>query len=304
MLRKYCYFTLLAFLLFSTTGCRRQNTKLHICFAGDLLLDRGVRKQIEQRGMSSLLTSVAPALHNADAAVVNLECPVTDIVSPVHKRFVFRGSPSCLTPIREAGITHLVMANNHSYDQGRNGLIETYTNITQHGLIPIGYGSSQQAACTPTIIEKNGIRVAVFASVLLPLECWPYLPHAAGMCQATSEELAKCIIAHKKLHTNDYIVVSLHWGTEYQETHSLQQRQQAQQLIDAGADAIIGHHPHVIQPMHTYKGKPIFYSLGNFIFDQNTPTTSKGLLVTLSFDRDSISWSSRQFHIKSCKPTL
>jgi poly-gamma-glutamate capsule biosynthesis protein CapA/YwtB (metallophosphatase superfamily) len=101
-----------------------------------------------------------------------------------------------------------------------------------------------------------------------------------------------------------YVIVYLHWGVEYQQTPTRKQRRDAYLLIDAGADAIIGHHPHVIQKEETYKNKPIFYSLGNFIFDQNGPETKRGLLLQLTFSPKGIQYLKHPIEINRCKPCL
>ncbi|MDR0815312.1 MAG: CapA family protein, partial [Bacteroidales bacterium] len=103
--------------------------ELTICFTGDVLLDRGVREQIDRRGIDALFADVAPLWANYDAVVVNLECPVTTRQAPVNKQYIFRGEPEWLPALRKAGITHAVLANNHTYDQGRGGLEDTYHNL-------------------------------------------------------------------------------------------------------------------------------------------------------------------------------
>jgi poly-gamma-glutamate capsule biosynthesis protein CapA/YwtB (metallophosphatase superfamily) len=250
------------------SGCRQQDNSIRIYFVGDLLLDRGVRKQINVRGVAPLFEKIKPLFERADVVVANLECPVTKLPSPVNKKYIFRADPEWLQAVKQSGITHLVMANNHTYDQGRTGIKETAEHLIQSDLIPVGYGTNQDDACKPTLIEKNGILVALFSSVLLSLENWSYLPDSVGVCQATVEDLKNRIKAFKIANADYKIIVILHWGAEFQETPLFEQRQQAEELVDAGADAIIGHHPHVIQPKSIYKGKPIFYSIGNFVFDQ------------------------------------
>jgi poly-gamma-glutamate capsule biosynthesis protein CapA/YwtB (metallophosphatase superfamily) len=283
-------------------GCKPDNGALKIYFTGDLLLDRGVREQIDKEGVAALFTGVRPLFADADAVVANLECPVTKVHAPINKRYIFRAEPEYLPEIKKAGITHLVMANNHTYDQGRAGLRDTYDNLIHSQLVPVGYGGNQDDACKPVIIQKGAIKVALFSSVLLTLEGWPYLPDSSGVCQATVDELAARIKAFRKANDPCKVVVILHWGAEFQESPTPQQRVQAQQLADAGADAIIGHHPHVIQSKTVYKGKPVFYSLGNFIFDQNYPAAKKGLLVKLTFSKDAIAFSSQTLDINNCSP--
>ncbi|HYC87078.1 MAG TPA: CapA family protein [Chryseosolibacter sp.] len=129
------------------------------------------------------------------------------------------------------------------------------------------------------LVEKNGVRAAIFASVTLPLESWMYLEDQPGMCQATIEDLIKSIASFREKEPATTIIVTLHWGVEYRIVPSATQRQQAKALVRAGADAIVGHHPHVIQSFERIDGKPVFYSVGNLIFDSRDPATHKGILV-------------------------
>jgi poly-gamma-glutamate capsule biosynthesis protein CapA/YwtB (metallophosphatase superfamily) len=298
-------FFLIAIMIVSAIchGCKQQDNSIRIYFAGDLLLDRGVRKQITVKGVAPLFEKVKPLFEGADAVVVNLECPVTKLSSPINKKYIFRAEPEWLQVVKQSDITHLVMANNHTCDQGRNGIKETAEHLIDADLIPVGYGINQDDACKPTRIEKNGMQVALFSSVLLPLENWPYLPDSIGVCQATVEDLKNRIKAFKIENPNYKIVIILHWGSEFQETPLFQQRQQAEELVDAGADAIIGHHPHVIQSKSIYKGKPIFFSIGNFVFDQEYEAATKALMVELIFSNEHQEFAVHPIVIKNCVPT-
>ena len=294
---------LLFALLVSLLSCKQQPKHLTIYFTGDLLLDRGVRWQIQNRGVVALFDSVRPFFANADFVVANLECPVTKHNSPINKRFIFRGEPEWLDAVKQAHITHLMMTNNHSNDQGRDGLTDTYNNIKQHGMVPVGYGNNQSSACEPTIIRKNGIVVALFGSVLLPLENFAYLPDMPGVCQAGIAETAEHIKAYKQAHPDAYAIAVLHWGVEYQPKAGIDQYQQAHQLIDAGADAIVGHHPHVVQATASYKGKPIYFSLGNFVFDQGPPG-DEAMVLQMDIDGNKPLFKEHKVKIVNCTPAI
>jgi poly-gamma-glutamate synthesis protein (capsule biosynthesis protein) len=258
---------------------------LTVCFTGDVMLDRGVRKRIERIGIDSLFKDAKPLFLSSDAVVINLECPVTKRVSPLKKRYVFRAEPEWLPALRRQGITHAAMANNHTIDQGREGITDTYNNLLAADITPTGYGINQREACKPVVIEKNGVRVAIFNAFLLRVEDWELSEDEAGVCQASAEEISRGVKAFKESHPNDYAVAVLHWGIEYMKEPTPRQRDEARVLIDSGADAVIGHHPHVIQEEGIHRGKPIFYSLGNFVFDQKQTTGNAGLAVRLTFSR-------------------
>ena len=145
--------------------------ELTLIFTGDVLLDRGVRPYAEREGVKALFAGVDSVFRKADAVVINLECPLTEVVSPVNKHFVFRGEPQWAKGLREAGITHAAMANNHTYDQGRQGLLATYNHLKAVGIEPLGFGYSKDERIQPAIIRKGATEVALFNSVLLPLPC-------------------------------------------------------------------------------------------------------------------------------------
>lgn len=157
----------------------------------------------------------------------------------------------------------------------------------------------------PTRSDKERkIKVALFNSVTLPLENWVYLENDDGICQQTTEEIEEEIKNFKRENPESYVVVILHWGIEYQSSPTLSQRKGAHRLIRAGADAIIGHHPHVIQKEEYFNGKPIFYSLGNLVFDQRKPETSQSLIVQLNFTSIGYSIQLHPVTINNCKPEL
>lgn len=189
---------------------------LSIAFTGDVLLDRGVRQQIRKKGVEHLFESVTPLFRSVDATVINLECPITSVRSPLHKKYIFRAEPIWATVLSQAGITHAAMANNHTIDQGRNGLTDTNQYLLSSGITPVGYGDTSPQSCQPVLIKKGKIEVALYNSVALPLENWVYLENSPGICQQPIEELKEEITNFKRQNPKSYIVVILHWGVEYQ----------------------------------------------------------------------------------------
>lgn len=224
----------------------------------------------------------------ADAVMINLECPLTDTVSPVSKKFIFRADARWAKDLKSAGITHAAMANNHTNDQGRRGLLATAQHLTEAGIETVGYGCSYEEQLQPVVIEKDGIRVAVFNACMLTIENWCRLDGKPGIAQPSEQELVEVVGEYKKKHHNNYIVVVLHWGIEFQDFPSIRQRALAHKLADVGVDAIVGHHPHVIQPIDTIGRTPVYYSIGNFIFDQKHPKGRKALMARLQFSHDGI----------------
>lgn len=245
------------------------------------MLDRGVRRQIERYGVENLFRPYRKVFRKADATVINLECPLTSKQTPINKRFIFRADPVWAEGLRQSGITHAAMANNHTNDQGRAGLVDTYQNLVKAGITPLGYGTTFRQQGEPVFISKGNIKAALFNAVTFPLENWHPVDGRPGICQSTPSQMTKIVSDFKEKHPECFIIVILHWGVEYMESPTLSQRKEAFQLFNAGADAIIGHHPHVLQSVERIGGKVVAYSLGNFIFDNPKPKTKEKMMIRL-----------------------
>ncbi len=273
------------FLLVSYCVVWAQCDTLSLLFTGDVLLDRGVRRQIACHGVKWLFDSVSEDFKRVDATIINLECPITDVSSPVSKQFVFRADTSCAEALASVGITHAALANNHSVDQGSHGLDDTQLLLSKVGICTLGYGSTPEQRLEPAVIEKGGVRVAVFNDITVPIENW--LPSATvrpNVCNVPVDTLAEAIKRYHSDNPDVHIVAFLHWGVEYMSLPTFQQRREAAKLVSVGAEAIIGAHPHVTQPMCLQQGVPVYYSLGNFVFDGTRPHSDEAQMVVLTFD--------------------
>ena len=169
-------------LLSSTSACHADTLNadtlnadtLKVVLTGDILLDRGVRRVIERNGVGHLFSDgIDSVFQSAQVVVGNLECPATKIHAPVFKRFIFRSEPEWLDTLRQHGITHLNLANNHSIDQGREGLIDTKNNILAAGMVPIGAGENMQEASEPVLLASEPRKVWLVPSLRLALENYP-----------------------------------------------------------------------------------------------------------------------------------
>ncbi|MBO7418069.1 MAG: CapA family protein [Bacteroidaceae bacterium] len=280
------------------------NSRLTIIFTGDVLLDRGVRPYAERNGVQSLFAGVDSVFRQADAVVINLECPLTDVAMPINKHYIFRADTRWAEDLKAAGVTHAALANNHTNDQGRQGLLSTFSHLKDVGIEPLGFGYTRKERLQPVVIHQSGVEVALFNSVTVPLENWYDLEDRPGICQANVSVLSETIGTYRASHPEAKIIAVLHWGAEFQTTPSMQQRIDAQTIISAGADAIIGHHPHVVQPLRYVDGKPVFYSLGNFVFDQTPPIANQAIMAQLTIQGDSILVSSIPVQIKQCRPIV
>ena len=292
-------------LVASLTSLTSTTSATSIIFTGDILLDRGVRKVIEHHGTSYLFDKqVDSILHTANVVVGNLECPATSIKAPMQKRFIFRGEPSWLSVLKQHRFTHLNLANNHSVDQGRNGLMDTRDNIIKAGMMPIGAGKNIAEAAKAVLLTEQPRKVWLIASLRMALENYAYLPEKPCVNQEAIAAIMKRIRTIKQEDPQAVVLVSLHWGAE----HTLQpvpsQRLDAHRLINAGADALICHHTHTLQTIEHYKGRDIYYSIGNFIFDQQKPINTKACMVKVEVTKDQIKTTPIPIVITRCRPHL
>ena len=278
---------------------------LAVAFTGDILLDRGVRERIEADGVEALFTPrMDSLLKSADFVVGNLECPATDIHAPVLKKFIFRAEPKWLNTLRRHGFTHLNLANNHSVDQGRRGLMSTIGNIRKYGMVPVGAGRNMDEAARPVLVADKPRKVFLLTSVTIPLENFPLLRNKPSPSRLQVESLCDSVTMLKKRFPGSCVVVNLHWGAEHTLKPKLVQRRDARRIIDAGADAVIGHHTHTLQSSEYYKGKPIFYSIGNFIFDLHNEVNRRGAVVMLYISKNRVETEQHGYIIKKCTPYL
>ena len=296
--------TVLAVSLMSSVSAQNADT-LNILFTGDILLDRGVRQVIEHHGVDHLFSDgIDSAFRSAQLVVGNLECPATKIEAPVFKRFIFRGEPEWLDTLQRHGYTHLNLSNNHSIDQGREGLLDTKRNILAAGMMPIGAGENMNEAVQPVLLAEHPRKVWLVASLRLALENYAYLPDKPCVSQEPMDSLLERVNRLRRTDSTAVIIVSLHWGGE----HTLQpvpsQRLEAHQLIRAGADVLICHHTHTLQTIEEFQGKKIYYSIGNFIFDQPKPINSKACMVLLRIKEDSLDIESIPVEIRQCVPYI
>lgn len=275
---------------------------LTVAFTGDILLDRGVRRQIESHGIESIFDARADSLfRNSDLVVGNLECPATALKTPMMKKFVFRAEPEWLEALRAHGFTHLNLANNHSVDQGRRGLVDTWHNVERYGMTAVGVGNTMAEAAQPVLLVEYPRKVWLIASLQMPLEHFPYLPEAPSVNQESIDSMVVRIRALRAEDSTAVIIVSLHWGQEHTLEPTPMQRRAAHRLIDAGADALVCHHTHTLQIIEQYHGKYIYYSLGNFIFDQDRDINRRTCVPQVMVTRDSV-WVRDNFLEKKITP--
>ena len=213
-----------------------------------------------------IFNGIASQLEAADLCIANLECPLTSSQSKTPDKCVLRGHPDWAPIMRRAGITLVSLANNHIMDYGARGLADTRQCLDAAGVSYIGAGNTLQSAGAPVFIEIRNARLAFLARSAVPVSSPSNAgPDRPGVAFFQPEETMEAIRRCRR-HA-DFVLLLLHWGLEGYAYPSPEQRRTARKLIKAGADVILGHHPHVLQGVESISGGLVAYSLGNFAFD-------------------------------------
>ena len=254
---------------------RREYTLL---FTGDVMLSRAVGSRMEaQKDWSLPFHLIADTLRSADLRYCNLECPVSDRGRNLHHLYSFRADPRVIEGLKAAGFNVVSQANNHTYDWGPEALLDSLERLRAAGIQPVGAGQNILAAHYPLLVNVGGLRIAFLAYVDIdPKEAAAGVDRPGVAWLDPAQALADIRFARPLA---DLVIVCPHWGVEYALKPTRDQVELAHQMIDAGADMIVGSHPHVVQPVEKYHDHWIAYSLGNFIFDQQNPNTHRGLML-------------------------
>ncbi|MHA7962632.1 CapA family protein [Paenibacillus sp. CAU 1782] len=238
-----------------------------LSFVGDVLPGEYLTALMEQQGYDYPYRQALLYLSEPDIMAGNLEMPVTKRGTPIQNQpYVYKGSPDALPALRDAGFDVLSLATNHAMDQGVEGLLDTIKHLDEAGLGHMGTGNNDKEAFAPHIIETKGIKVAYIGlSHVIPLSSLKADRNTPGIAETYDTTRATAAIKSAK-EAADIVVVMVHWGKDGMDKPVDSQKSLAKAYIDAGADLIVGSHPHVLQGFEMYKGKWIAYSLGNFVF--------------------------------------
>ena len=226
--------------------------------------------------------AVRDLISGADLAIANFENPAPNNARWHGSGTVFNADPELIDGLVDAGLDWVSLANNHIGDAGRTGMLQTIRNLNKRGLAHGGLGRNLDEAHQATLLEAGNVTVGFLGyDMIAPVyHAGDNLPGSAGM---TRKALKADIKAARKAGA-DVVVVFPHWGIEYRATPTDTQRRMAHAAIDAGADVVIGNHPHWAEAMEVYKGRPIWYALGNFVFDQTwSDYTMEGITLELTF---------------------
>ncbi len=261
--------------------------EIRVMAVGDMIFDRRVKRLIEEEGGCAPLAKVASLLKEADLTLANLESPLAQGgVRLAHKDVTFRGDIRAIEGIKAAGIDYVSLANNHALDYGKEALLETIELLKGANIAHSGAGMNEKEALRPAFLKSGEKIVAVLAFTYVVPAGFVPSENRAGVAFARPP-FDPVIDAIKAADERaDYIFVSYHYGSEYTDYPLAYQKELARRSIDAGADLIFAHHPHVIQGVEVYKGKVIAYSLGDFVFDHFSRKTGEAFILDLVMDEE------------------
>lgn len=292
--------SVLSLLIFLTAACPQSLTpnqtkkepekitesKVTFLAVGDMMISRGVAKAIDRAGSPTApFEKMRDVFLSTDFNFGNLECPISGRENVVGKGLMFNMRTKDLEGLKKYNFKVLNFANNHAMDQGLNGLLNTQKVLSENGITYLGTGENLEDAWTPKIYEVNGVKIGFVGA------CYVSINDGSGAARnnyvARFQDMDRLKKAIEKLKADgaDFIITTMHAGVEYTRKPHQPQIDFAKNSIDYGADMVIGAHPHWVQVFEQYKGKYIFYSLGNFIFDQTwSRDTQEGLALKITLD--------------------
>jgi poly-gamma-glutamate capsule biosynthesis protein CapA/YwtB (metallophosphatase superfamily) len=307
----------------AATGARPGLTapaaRLTVVAGGDIMPVQAVAAVVDREGADSLFAHVGDPLRAADIAFANLEAPLTRRGAPSRGKepedlesgrdYLFRGSPAVAGALGRAGFDVVSLANNHAMDYGAVGLMDTIAVLTRAGVRAVGAGPTLDEARRPVIIERRGVRVAVLAySDVIPrlsvaTAAAPGVAPARGLWSTRSaeDEIADGIRSARG-HA-DNVIVSVHWGTESQTMPDCRQITLGRRMLDAGATVVLGHHPHVLQPVVSRDRRLLAYSLGNLVASPRGQLARETALLTITLDRRGVAaWGAAPLLVHDGRP--
>ena len=258
------------------------NNATTISLVGDIFMDGSIRALIDRNGIDYPWEMVKEYFQNDDISIGNLETSITTRGKKWEdKQFNFRSDPKNLKAMKEVSLDVVSLANNHSLDYGYEGFLDTLDYLDKYEINRVGGGRNREEALKGLILEKDGVKIGVLGfSRVVPHVDWYATGKRPGIVGAYDVHINQVIDKVKEMKENvDILVISIHWGEEGSNTPRQNEIELARKLIDNGVDIIMGHHPHVLQGIEIYKGRPIFYSLGNFIFSSRSESTRNTMIA-------------------------
>lgn len=267
-----------------------------IVITGDVMLARSVNSALLASNDRFPFNFTADYLSGFELTVGNLECVVSTLGSPQPKEFTFEASPKAFDRLRMASFDVMSVANNHSGDYGKAAFSDMLGQLLLHGIQPLGGGMNLIQAHQPVIRTIRTTRVGFLAYCEIEPTSFVATATTPGHAWLDPTLMQQDIKAARPWA--DFLIVFTHWGIEYQLAETAHQQAMARLAIDAGADLVVGAHPHVIQPYEMYRGKLIVYSLGNFVFDLMTGVEGLGNVLALTVQGSRlVSWKLREMQL-------
>jgi hypothetical protein len=254
--------------------------RLSMIAVGDIMTDRNVGKAIAARGCESILAKVRDFTADADISVANLETPLSSVGSHDPQACVFRARPETVKVLVDGGFDIVSLANNHTLNAGREGVLQTLDVLEKNKVQYCGAWRDKARTGEVTYLAAGA------APVRLGFIGMTDLSFGHGSYNKVSADRSNLAAQIKQAKRNcDLVIVSIHWGDEYKPLPNQRQRNTAHAAINAGADLVLGHHPHTLEGIEAYKGKPILYSMGNFVFDQREGERMESAIFRLDYAR-------------------
>ncbi|HLZ58984.1 MAG TPA: CapA family protein [Ktedonosporobacter sp.] len=263
-----------------------------LAFTGDIMFGRTVNTHMLATGLHDPypFTFTGEFLRGFDLTIGNLECVISRQGAPLPKLYTFRGDPRAYDRLLNAGFDLVSVANNHSGDYGKAAFLDELLTLPTLGLTPLGGGQNKQQAHTPILKTVHGTTIAFLAYDEIEPTSFAATATTPGHAWLNEADLRQDVAGVRS--SADFVIAFVHWGIEYFTSLTSHQRTLAQVAIDAGADLVVGAHPHVIEPYEMYKNKLIVYSLGNFVFDNMyDEVVRRGNILTLTVQKNLLlSW--------------
>ncbi len=271
----------------------RPRPPLTIYAVGDIMLDQLTGKRLEEYDPAYPFAGVRDILKEGDVVFGNLEAPISSRGKPLPgKKYTFRALPFSVESLLDGGVNLVSLANNHILDYGVLPLEDTLDILDDRGIFHAGAGRNLEEAHAGTVMEIKGYRVGLLAytdDYAVPTahrSFWQAGPDTPGAALIHDQNQIEEDIRRLREEV-DLLLVSFHWGIEYTYRVTPGQKELARLAVDAGADMVLGHHPHVPQGVELYRGKPVVYSLGNFVFYPfKNPVTHDTLILEATFQQD------------------
>lgn len=261
--------------------------EVHLAAVGDILLGRKVSDMINAGGPDTPFAYVSPLLKEEELVIGNLESPLSSRGTMLQgKDVTFRGNPQGIVGLKNSGIDVITLANNHALDCGAEALQDTISLLDQYKIYHAGAGLNIDEAKRPARFNIGNKKISFLGySYIMPSGFQP-TETKPGIAPARPDinSLLTQIKTEKK--QSDFVFIYFHWGAEYQDYALDYQRDLARKCIDAGADLVLGSHPHVIQGIEVYKKKLIAYSLGDFVFDHYSQKTGEAFILKIYLNQE------------------